>query len=74
MSAKLGSRNLAMLAEHLDEDPFVKVKKMVRDLIWKLKEEATAETEQKGWCTAELKSNKVHIFCFIVHALFDFSR
>merc|ERR1719321_1948506 len=34
--------------------PFDKVKKMIRDLIVKLMEEATEESEHKGWCDTEL--------------------
>ena len=29
-----------------------------QDLIYKLMEEATAETEHKGWCDTELATNK----------------
>jgi len=53
-----GSKVLAMAAERAASDPFVKVKKMVKDLIVKLMEEATAETEHKGWCDTELTTNK----------------
>merc|ERR1719265_1085381 len=38
--------------------PFDKVKKMIKDLIVKLMEEATAEVEHKGWCDTELGTNK----------------
>merc|ERR1719284_2136013 len=31
---------------------------MIKDLIVKLMEEATAETEHKGWCDTELTTNK----------------
>merc|ERR1719388_267581 len=31
---------------------------MIKDLIVKLMEEATAEAEQKGWCDTELTTNK----------------
>merc|ERR1719433_671845 len=31
---------------------------MIKDLIFKLMEEATAETEHKGWCDTELATNK----------------
>jgi uncharacterized protein YoxC len=34
------------------------VKKMIKDLIVKLMEEATEETEHKGWCDTEMTSNK----------------
>jgi len=54
-----GSKLLMMVSERVAVDPFSKVKKMIKDLIVKLMEEATAETEHKGWCDAELASNKV---------------
>jgi len=38
-------------------DPFKKVKKMVKDLIVKLMEEANAEADHKGWCDMELATN-----------------
>eukprot|EP00747_Dinoflagellata_sp_TGD_P223127 gnl/TRDRNA2_/TRDRNA2_94760_c0_seq2.p1 gnl/TRDRNA2_/TRDRNA2_94760_c0~~gnl/TRDRNA2_/TRDRNA2_94760_c0_seq2.p1 ORF type:complete len:679 (-),score=219.26 gnl/TRDRNA2_/TRDRNA2_94760_c0_seq2:130-2166(-) len=53
-----GSRLLALVAERVEADPFNKVKKMIQDLISKSMDEATAETEHKGWCDAELGSNK----------------
>lgn len=53
-----GSRLLAMVSERVSVDPFDKVKKMIKDLIVKLMEEATAETEHKGWCDTELVTNK----------------
>merc|ERR1719316_1961302 len=40
------------------DGPFDKVKKMIKDLIVKLMEEATEETEHKGWCDTEMGSNK----------------
>jgi len=43
---------------HVEADPFVKVKKMVKDLIIKLQEEANNEAEQKGWCDTELSTNE----------------
>jgi len=55
-----GSRVLADLQQHVAAgDPFTKVKKMIQELIWKLTEEATAETEDKGWCDTELSTNKM---------------
>jgi peptidoglycan hydrolase CwlO-like protein len=56
---KYGSNLLSMLATRVQANPFGKVKKMIRDMIIKLKEEATAETEHKGWCDAELGANKI---------------
>lgn len=55
---KLNSHLLSALAERIVVDPFKKVKKMVKDLIVKLMEEATAETEHKGWCDMELATNE----------------
>merc|ERR1719453_2146979 len=40
------------------EDPFIKVKKMIKDLIVKLMEEAAEEAEHKAWCDTELSSNE----------------
>jgi len=38
--------------------PFDKVKKMIKDMIVKLMEEATEESEHKGWCDTEMGTNK----------------
>merc|ERR1719247_3881603 len=48
-----------MISQRAAEDPFKKVKKMIKDMIVKLMEEATAETEHKGWCDAEVGANKI---------------
>merc|ERR1719182_1402700 len=56
---ELHSKMLSLLAQHAAADPFVKVKKMIKDMIIKLMEEANAETEHKGWCDGELGANKV---------------
>jgi uncharacterized protein YoxC len=55
---KTGSRLLAEMALQAQANPFGKVKKMIKDLIVKLMEEATSETEHKGWCDTELTTNK----------------
>jgi len=47
-----------MVAEHVEADPFKKVKKMVKDLIVKLMEQAADEVEAKGFCDKELKTNE----------------
>ncbi len=39
-------------------DPVTKVKKMIKDLIVKLMEEAHEEAEQKGWCDTEMSTNE----------------
>jgi len=52
------SRLLSLVAQKVADDPFTKVKKMIKDLIVKLMEEATEEAEHKGWCDTELTTNK----------------
>merc|ERR1719502_112555 len=54
----LDSRVLAAVASRVGEDPFVKVKKMIKDMITKLMEQANEEAEAKGWCDNELSSNE----------------
>merc|ERR1719217_900221 len=55
---QLSSRVLSALAVRVASDPFRKVKKMIKDLITKLMEEANEEAEHKGWCDAELMTNE----------------
>jgi hypothetical protein len=55
---QLNSRVLSALAVRVEEDPFAKVKKMIKDLIVRLMEEANEEAEHKGWCDTELASNE----------------
>jgi len=55
---KLGSRVLSALAVRVESDPFAKVKKMIKDLIVKLMEEANDEASHKGWCDTELSTNE----------------
>jgi hypothetical protein len=54
----LESRVLSAVATKVRDGPFDKVKKMVKDLIVRLMEEATQESEHKGWCDTELGTNK----------------
>jgi hypothetical protein len=53
-----GSRVLSEVSEQVTANPFKKVKKLIKDLIVQLMEEATAEVEHKGWCDTELTTNK----------------
>jgi hypothetical protein len=57
-AAKLNSRYLSVVAAHTEADPFVKVKKMIKDLLTKLMEEANSEADHNGYCTTELATNK----------------
>merc|ERR1719213_115329 len=54
----MGSRVLSALAERVSSDPFKKVRKMIRDLIAKLEEEAGEEADHKAWCDTELAANE----------------
>merc|ERR1719437_93739 len=57
-AGRLNSRVLSALASHVADDPFAKVKKMIKDLIVRLMEEANEEAEHKGWCDTELSTNE----------------
>jgi cell division septum initiation protein DivIVA len=57
-SKELNSRVLSALAARVADDPFTKVKKMIKDLIVRLMEEANEEAEHKGWCDTELATNE----------------
>jgi len=52
------SPTLAMIAQKAQNDPFGKVKSMIKDLIVRLMEEAAGESDHKAWCDAELGKNK----------------
>merc|ERR1719223_1351033 len=57
-AGRLGSRVLSAVAVRAADDPFTKVKKMIKDLVVRLMEEANDEAEHKGWCDTELASNQ----------------
>jgi hypothetical protein len=55
---RFGSKRLNLLAQQVAASPFDKVRKLIENLIVKLRDEARAELERKGWCDAELAGNK----------------
>merc|ERR1712039_700806 len=57
-AGQLNSRVLSALSVRVADDPFAKVKKMIKDLIVRLMEEANEEAEHKGWCDTELSTNE----------------
>jgi len=57
-SQRMVSHYLLVMAEHVTADPFAKVKKMIKDLIVKLMEQANEEADQHAYCTSELATNK----------------
>merc|ERR1719160_2009796 len=56
--AKLHSNLLSALAVRANSDPFVKVRKMINDMVKKLMEEANEEADHKAFCDAEMSTNK----------------
>merc|ERR1719476_59589 len=57
-ASKFGSKYLSLVATHAAGDPFGKVKKMIKDLIVKLMEQANSEADHKAYCDTELATNK----------------
>merc|ERR1719316_231619 len=53
---ELDSRVLSAIAVRAN-DPFEKVRKMIKDLITRLEEEAAEEADHKAWCDEELGTN-----------------
>merc|ERR1719456_1142002 len=52
------SKVLAAISMRVAYDPFKTVKKMIKDMVVKLMEEAAEEAEHKGWCDNELATNE----------------
>jgi len=52
--ARLGSSTLSSLAAQIEGNPFVKISKLIQNLIQRLLEESKAEATKKGFCDTEL--------------------
>jgi len=60
-ASSIHSSTLMQLAELAGADPFVKIRKMVQELITRLEEEAKAELTKKGKCDKDMIENKSKI-------------
>jgi len=57
-ASRINSKVLSALAMRVQYDPFKTVKKMIKEMVVKLMEEANEEAEHKGWCDTELGTNE----------------
>lgn len=57
ISARIGSHTLSALASQVQLNPFSKVKKLIEDLITRLKAQEAEEAQHKAWCDTELDTN-----------------
>jgi len=55
---EIGSRILVQIAEVAQADPFVKIKKMISDMVARLEKEAAEEKTKNAWCVENMKKNK----------------
>merc|ERR1712224_363566 len=53
-SLRLKSSTLSSVANSVSKDPFVKIKKLIQNLIQRLLDEAKAEATKNGFCNTEL--------------------
>jgi hypothetical protein len=56
---KLHSKDLELLAQKLEADPFVKVKKMIESMITRLLNEANEDAQHEGFCDKEMGQSKI---------------
>merc|ERR1719456_2097236 len=57
-STRFNSKVLEAISVRVAYDPFKSVKKMLKEMVVKLMEEANEEAEHKGWCDTELATNE----------------
>lgn len=56
---RLHSRSLALLAQKLQADPFVKVKQMIQAMVTRLLDEANEDAKHEGFCDEEMGKSAV---------------
>lgn len=55
---EIGSKILVQIAEVAQADPFVKIKKMISDMIARLEKESAEDKSKNAWCVENMKKNK----------------